>query len=293
MIHVKKILIILLFINLLVSAFTFTGQSNNDSLADDQLDQTQENADTVDYFYQDIVVAQSFQPELPKLTRIELYLLKYGNISSDLTLFIKDAITGGTVLTQAVVSKHEIPENESVWILFDVEDIDVEADTSYYIVLKTASGDEDRYYQWYGTNLNGYNNGLKYISNDSGVIWKQFSSADCAFRTYGSGPVLQIDYITGDSWNQIEIGIYNNGTSEAQQIKVTSSISGGFLLRNWFEYEANTSLMPGHQLRVDVYPIIGIGPATINVDVWSNNANRIKMSRDIFMFLFYIWVSPK
>ena len=287
----KRVLSVLLvtLLCLSISISSIPGLENSDQ-NDDQLDQSQVNVDTVNVFYGNISFVQSFRPAFPKLMRVELFLARYGDFSGDVRVCIKDSRTSDTVLAEVVVSADVIPRFEPEWILFDVGDVDVEIDESYYICCETVSGDEDHYFLWYGTNLDGYERGLKYVTVDGGVTWEQRPNDDCAFKTYGAGPILDIIYVVSDSYNTIEIGLKNTGTSEAHNIKVTSFFSEGIILKDWFEYKLNDSLAPGHELRVDVYPVIGFGPAILKIDVWSENAQSIEISKDLFMLLFYVYI---
>ena len=289
---VKMVLISFFIVMILMcSTVTISSQNIQSDSFDDQLDQSQVNVDTVNVFYGNISFVQSFRPAFPKLMRVELFLARYGDFSGDVRVCIKDSRTSDTVLAEVVVSADVIPRFEPEWILFDVGDVDVEIDESYYICCETVSGDEDHYFLWYGTNLDGYERGLKYVTVDGGVTWEQRPNDDCAFKTYGAGPILDIIYVIGDSTKNIQIGIRNKGTLAAESVKVTSSFEGGLLFTRWFEYEFNGSLAPGHELRVDVSPVIGFGPTTLYIDVWSENANSIEMENiEIFLLFYYIYV---
>ncbi len=294
MIHRKTLVLLVFLSTFLATAFSIPVESNDESLAKDELDVDQSYSNSVDRIYGDIVIGQSFSPTLPELTRVELYLSKRGEITSNFRLYIKESRTSETILTQTSVSADSIPSVDRIWVMFDFADIDVDTEKTYYIFCTTDSGDEDSYYEWYQSNLNRYAEGIKYVSSDNGETFLEELNSDCTFRTYGSGPILNVEYVISESWNSIEVSIKNKGTSAADNIKVTTSFSRGLslMVRDWFEYKSNTSLSPGHELHVNVDPVIGFGATTMKIDVWSENAQRIIESKHVFLFLFYIYISP-
>ena len=281
---------IFIVIILLLTSFSLYAKPVQTGSSDDELDQQQTLVDTVSSIYGNVSIVQSFSPSFPILTRVQLYVSRYGNVSSDLRVYIKNSRTSETILTESYVSQDNISGYEPEWITFDFEDIEVDSDETYYLFCDTESGDEDHYYLWYGTNLNPYELGVKYITTNNGISWIQKPNDDCAFKTFGSGPILDLKYVVSDKFNQIEIGIENSGTSSADQIKITSSFPDGFVLKKWFENKVNSSLDPGHKLIVKVSPIIGIGPATLHIDIWAENAQRIETSKDLLLLFFYIYV---
>lgn len=295
MIQRQTLVSVILLFMLLATAFSISGKSIEKPLANDELDIDQSYSNSVDRFYENIIIGQSFRPSLPELTRVELFVSKRGDITSDFRLYIKETRTSETILTQTSVSSNMIPTVDRAWIMFDFADIEVDTEKTYYIFCTTDSGTEESYYEWYQSNLNRYNDGLKYVSDDNGETWLQEVNTDCSFRTYGAGPILHVEYVTADSWNTIEVSIKNEGTSTAENIKVTSSFSKGlsFMIKDWFEYQSNTSLAPDHELHVSVSPVIGFGATTMNIDIWSQNAQRVEHSRPVFLFLFYIYISPE
>ena len=257
----------------------------------DRLDQQQIQASNVEFIHSEIHVAQSFKPTLPKLTRIKLYLSKQGDIASEIILTIKDSPTGST-LVQTSMPSENIPANSQEWVEFDFPDMDVNLGKRYYIICETNSGDQDNCYKWYGSNMNNYEYGIKYVSTNNGTTWNQKSQSDCTFKTYGGGAILEINYVVGGFGNQIEIGIANNGTAQTSDINIQANFNRGLLLKRQYTQTINTTLAPGEEIHGLIYPVIGLGPTTITLYVWSENVETVQKTKYAFLLLFYIYIEP-
>jgi hypothetical protein len=259
----------------------------------DEIDQQQTQIGTYDKIYNQTHVAQSFVPTLPILTRIEIYLSKNGSITSDITLIVKDSRNGPS-LSQVSVSSDKIKLNEGEWIEFDFPDLGVNRDITYYIYCRTDLGDEDNCYQWYGSIFDGYEEGLKYISNNSGTTWEQYSE-DCTFKTYGAGPSPEIIFVVGGVGPKIDIGVKNSGNSEAKIIKITAEFSGGIIVRDFYTERLDTTLEPDYELSVPISPIVGLGHSYVKVSVWWELFDKIKsveVTEYVWLLLFYTYVIP-
>lgn len=129
------------------------------------------------------IVAQSFTPTKPILTRVELMIGRNSTTTYDYTLAIRDALNGPD-LTSESVAAGQIPVDNFSWIEFDFPDITVIPGNIYYLVSSTVNA-TDNWYGW-GTQLeNVYLNGTIYFTLDEGVTWEEESDSDMTFQTYG------------------------------------------------------------------------------------------------------------
>jgi len=182
-----------------ISAFTdnnilnnlqFQRNCENNIIKDgDELDQYQLEMDSSgpigrepDSPHKYYIVAQGFTPTKSILTRVELMVSKNVTTTYDLTLAIRDNLTGPD-LTSISKNPDSIPTDIFSWIEFDFDNIKVTPGKTYYIVCSTidASGN---WYAW-GVKMDDvYPNGTILWSED-GQEWYNFSPADATFKTYG------------------------------------------------------------------------------------------------------------
>ena len=288
----KKLLVYILIILLVDTSFILNISADNTSntLENDKIDQEQNQFNNAKLVYNQTMIAQSFTPTLPKITRIKLFLAKQGDISSDFTLIIKDKLTG-PIITEVSIPSNNIPNIQPEWIEFIFPEITSNSEF-YYFLCKTDSGDQENYYEVYCTTLNSYNNGIAYLTDDGGTTWLQDSNIDFTFKTYGSGPILNIEFIRGLPKGVISIGIKNIGTSNADNMKISAIFSGGFMLKNFYEIYPNISLETDHELHAEISPIIGFGMTTLEIYIYADSANLVETSKDVFILLFYIYIRP-
>jgi hypothetical protein len=127
--------------------------------------------------------AQSFTPTANTLTKIELLIYKKGNPTQDLTVSIRNSLTG-TDLTTKSLTPSQIPTTQT-WIEFDFTDITVTPGNTYYILTSTAAPSISDNYVWrFGYNT-PYTNGMLHFSSNSGSSWYNYIQYDFGFRTYG------------------------------------------------------------------------------------------------------------
>ncbi len=289
--HRKILIFIFVFVLINISFLFNTSAKYKNSLENnDEVDQEQTQINSVTLVYNQNQIAQSFSPNLPKITRIKLYLSKKGEISSDFNLIIREKLTGQKI-REISVSNEDIPNKQPEWIEFNFEDIDTENDR-YYFFCKTNSGDKNNYYEVYGHTLDLYENGVSYTTNNSGTTWLQDTDLDFTFKTYGAGPVLSIQYVRGLSGGRIGLGIKNTGTSSANNIKITANFNGGLILKRSYEEEPNATLEPNNELHTEIFPIIGLGISNLDLFVTSDETDTIETNRELFMFFFYIYIKP-
>lgn len=287
----QKVIVFLTFSIILVLTFTPVS-SKNTNLSSDIMDQEQTQTTGKDYIYSDHWKAQSFKPTTKTLTKIQLYINRIGDITSDFEISIKDSFTGQS-LTNCSVSSTEIPLTNPEWIEFNFIDINVTVDQTYYIVCQTETGNEYNSYNWYEASGNPYERGIKYYSDDSGESWQQRPDYDFCFKTYGQKAELDIPYIKGGfGWN-IYYGIENIGTTELNDINVYINFLGGLILTGKTRTDnVNQTIAPGEILDNTFSPVIGLGPTEITITVSSPEAPATSKTAQAFLFLFSIYISP-
>lgn len=277
----------------LIIVLTFNPVSSKNTITiDDQIDQEQDIITGVDYVYSNHWTAQSFKPNGQLLTRIQLFIAKIGDITSDLEIILKDALTGQNITT-STVSSSEIPTSNPDWVEFDFIDINVTQENVYYIICKTDNGNPSNSYTWFESSNNPYDRGTKYSSDDNGITWEQNPDTDFCFRTYTKKAELEIQYITGGfGWN-IYYGIKNTGTFGIKDINVYISFSGGFILSGGAYNDTIDQIIPPGEIYEDnIYPVIGLGPTTITITVTCANTPTISETRSAFLFLFSVYIHP-
>jgi PKD repeat protein len=127
--------------------------------------------------------AQSFIPTMSTLTRVELLMKKTGSPTSDVTLSVRSLLTGADLVSASKPSS-EISTNPG-WVEFDFSNLAVIPGNAYYLVLKTANGNNQNCYKWgYGAG-SPYNNGVLWYSTTGGSSWTKYIAYDFCFKTYG------------------------------------------------------------------------------------------------------------
>lgn len=280
---------------LIILLINFSGvSSKNVNPSDDEIDQKQTMTSGKEYIYSDHWKAQSFKPTTQILTRIELYITKIGNISSDIEIIIKNSFTGQN-LTNYSIPSSEISYSPN-WFEFNFPNISTIPNNWYLIIFKTESGDINNSYIWYQSYGDFYTRGEKYYSNNKGLKWYQNLNIDFCFKTYGKNKPseLEISYIVGESRSCIKYGIKNIGKGIIKNLQVDINISGGFIISNQKYTESfNIPLYSDETMDQMIFPIIGIGRSQITITVNSLQTSEPKSKTVNALFLiFYIYISP-
>ena len=162
---------------------------------DDQIDQQQtETEDVIDAkvsFGKElddkiIVLAQSFKPTLPKLTKVDLLLRK--KISSNgVTVFIKEDLDSNDSLASIQLENSQISDFP-LWTTFDFDDVDVIPEETYYIVCTTDASALLLTYEWHfgfrdGELIDNYSRGIAHLFFNN--MWDSEELTDFCFKTYG------------------------------------------------------------------------------------------------------------
>ena len=210
----KKVIGIFI-LTLLISVFIYPS-INSFNILDDQVDQEQAVCQYMLGGWPVNNIAQSFKPTLNILTRVEFYVERTGVPDNAKIMIRKNSPNSGAYLSDVTVDSFDIPNNQGIWFEFDIPDIYVEPEDTYYIVL-SSSGEIDNRLKTGECWGSSYERGEKW---ESFGTWNDMPNCDCTFRTYGyydenAGPDLKCE---GDlSWNNIN---------------VSSEVEGNFTLKN-------------------------------------------------------------
>jgi len=171
-----------------IGAGIVSGISSNVTF-DDEIDQKQESwFQEIPLYYFYGKMAQSFQPSLNTLTRIQLPMSRYsyyGTPGGPLTVSIKSSLDGSS-LTSKLIPLASLPEFPSVeWIDIDFVDINVKPHDTYYMVFEYDSEYGDDCPVLY-IDYDLYPRGSLWIYYSYYYYgWLEYDYVDFAFRTYG------------------------------------------------------------------------------------------------------------
>ncbi|RLF58603.1 MAG: hypothetical protein DRN27_04935 [Thermoplasmata archaeon] len=131
--------------------------------------------------------AQSFQTSNDSLTRVDVYLRKFGTPEFNLTLEIHEGAVDGTLIESFEFLSGDIDVNWR-WLNLDLEDIETSPGTNYFIVCPPApSGVTTSFgYEWGYAFGNQYDDGVFWFTRDGGGLWRDLPTMyEFVFRTYG------------------------------------------------------------------------------------------------------------
>ena len=152
----------------------------------DFIDQEQMYCSGYSYgIFDEAPMAQSFIPQYPVLTRVELMLVKRYS-PGDFTISIRENLSGEDCASVHVASS-DIPE-DMAWKSFDIQDIYVQTGHTYYIVCSSEDTEENNMYFWYFGHDDPYPLGNGWLYDYD--AWERikisgFPNADMGFRTFG------------------------------------------------------------------------------------------------------------
>jgi len=245
-----------------------------------------------------VSVAQSFKPQKEVLTCIQFLMGRNATTTNPCILAIRDNLTHQD-LTSAIVNPAEVPimdpahmENLT-WVTFDVNDIWVTVNQTYYIVVYTANMTDhhypDDYYYVSGNGTNLYPNGTAYLSLDSGKTWEEITNGDGCFKTYGLPETFLEVNISSTIYGPKFI-IRNIGDYTAWDVTWNVTITGGILgLLHKTVIGTIPELGPGNETVVTLGSVVGLGPITLTVRVSAANVREIGTTlQAILIFIFWI-----
>ena len=131
--------------------------------------------------------AQSFKTSDSSLTRVDVYLRRFGNPEFNLTLEIREDSPDGTLIESFEFQPDDVDVNWG-WINLDLIDIDTTPGTDYFIVCPPAPpGVTTSFgYEWGYAFGNQYDDGAFWFTRDGGGLWRDLPTMyEFVFKTYG------------------------------------------------------------------------------------------------------------
>jgi hypothetical protein len=158
----------------------------------DQIDQQNTEVTSAWGFGPHLMFAQSFEPTMQTLTRVELEMLRthdFPDNESFLILSIRDSLDGED-LTSVIIDTNSLPYWDFQWIEFDFPNLNVSIENKYYIVISTVT---KGWAYMTGSYSNPYENGEGWYQGKISTSrqWKTLSGSgednnwDWCFKTYG------------------------------------------------------------------------------------------------------------
>ena len=117
--------------------------------------------------------AQNFTPNIDILSKVNLYLRKFGSPEFDLTIELRENNPEGIVLDTVSFTPSEVPSSWE-WFSVDFTDTIFSYNTDYFIVIPPApSGIESSFgYEWGYAFGNQYDDGSFWFTRDGGNLWR-------------------------------------------------------------------------------------------------------------------------
>lgn len=261
-----------------------------------------------------IQVAQSFIPQKEVLTKVELLIGKNGSTTYPFVMAIRESLTGANMRETQVEASEVETENFS-WIEFNINDLILNLDQTYYIVGYTENV-TGNWYLWSANNYSAsYPNGDAWISTDEGDSWTNKSRAkskpkpkpvpeplgimvpfddnnqsDMCFKTYGKDATeLQIDFqFFGKG---LFTTIRNIGTVNATGVTFEINVKGGML--GGINATTGGIYLPPIEPDEEVLfntTVFGLGFVDITASVYASNAKLVTKNTEGLVIFSYIFV---
>jgi hypothetical protein len=132
--------------------------------------------------------AQNFTPSVDILTRVSLYIRKFGLTEPfDLKIEIRENDPDGNLLITEIYSDDEIPDTWT-WFEVDFDDLEITPGDDYFIVIPSAPGGTSNGfgYEWGYSYGDTYDSGSFWFTRDGGGWWRDLPTRyDFTFKTYG------------------------------------------------------------------------------------------------------------
>ena len=195
--------------------------TNNSSLLNDSvLDQKQVLHNREFNIKKDILLAQEFKPSKTPLTKVFLKIRKTYVIEEPLIVSIREELDDFDI-TFIPILGNDIPFS-TFWVEFDFDDIEVDIDETYYIIVRSTSTQSFWWQTQYNLSDQGdpYNRGKLWLSINDGRDWESLdgdSFFDLAFKTY--------------TYNS-KPDLYCEGYLDWNNVTPKSQVSGSFTIEN-------------------------------------------------------------
>lgn len=143
-----------------------------------------------------ILKAQSFKPSKSPLAMVKLAIIKLNDADCDMLVSIREELNGEDLVSKTV-SSDAIPDNplseiDWGWVDFDILDIEVEIEKTYYIIFKVECMEYSSYF-WPGIHdvNDSYKRGSEWYYCEESNSWinpdETYPYCDRAFETYSYG----------------------------------------------------------------------------------------------------------
>jgi parallel beta-helix repeat protein len=177
-----------------INGITTSRNQSYCAVIDDTLDQeqteTEDNLEAKVPFGEElddklIILAQSFKPTLPVLSKVDV-LLRKKLTDLGVMVSIRESVDGSDLVS--IYQEYSEIETFPDWTTFDFDDIDVIPEQTYYIVCSTNASALTFRYEWHwgyraGELVDNYPRGKAYIYQND--IWTDQDETDFCFKTYG------------------------------------------------------------------------------------------------------------
>jgi len=131
--------------------------------------------------------AQDFLPTLGTISKVQIYLRKFGSPEFNLTVELREGSIEGTLIDSISFTPAEVPSTWT-WFEIDFNDTIVTPAVQYFIVCPPApTGVTTSFgYEWGYAFGNHYDDGSFWFTRDSGNLWRDLPDMyEFTFKTYG------------------------------------------------------------------------------------------------------------
>ena len=127
--------------------------------------------------------SQSFIPSLDNLSSIDILISRYGNPENFVIVSVRSELNG-TDLVNISVPMTSIPIF-AYWVNFDMPNINLTVNNTYYIIVRTNGGIVSQCYVWGFGYQTPYTDGMFRFSANAGDSWTDYEVYDFCFKTFG------------------------------------------------------------------------------------------------------------
>ena len=146
-------------------------------------------------------IAQGFKPTIKNMTRLELLLYRSGDppVDTIITVSIRNSLDGNDLTSTEIIAGDFEPNPK--WVEFNLSDIQVVPEQTYYIVARSDCDLWDEGYGWSCRYNNPYDRGDAWIGFED-YYWikldfEDHPKCDMCFMTYGLNEAPNIPTIKG------------------------------------------------------------------------------------------------
>ena len=127
--------------------------------------------------------SQSFKPGITNLSSLDLLISRTGTPYDYVTISIRSWLNDSD-LVNISVPMTSIPTTPE-WLNFDLPDMNMTIDDTYYILVRTTGGTGSQCYVWGFGYQTPYTDGMFRFSANAGSSWTEYQTYDFCFKTYG------------------------------------------------------------------------------------------------------------